>query len=216
MFLGLDPSFPGRPTAYALLDQRSRLLELGDTKDVVALVEHAKPKVVAIDAPLSLPRGWGCLDWPCRCGACTAPPTARRGAEVAMASLGLGLFWTTKRGLLRPLVLWALTLRHELEGRGWPVIEVYPHAARVRLLGKPPARKGTRQGRAWAQQGLARLVAGLPTPHETLLGHDVLDALLAAYTALLWQRGLAESVGEWEEGAIVVPKAGIAGALGLC
>lgn len=216
MFLGLDPSFPGRPAAFALLDGEPRLRELGDTHDVVSLVERVRPVVVAIDAPLFLPAGWGCLDWPCTCGRCTAPPTARRRAELAMASLGLGLFWTTKQGLLRPLVQWAIVLRGELESRGWPVIEVYPYATRVRLLGRPPARKGTLLGRAWTQQGLAGRIAGLPDPAQRLLGHDALDALLAAYTGLLWHRGLGEAIGDEEDGAIVVPRAAVAGAGGLC
>ena len=203
MFLGVDPSFPGRPSSYALLDQRPRLLELGRTDDVPALVERTRPVAVAVDAPLFLPRGWGCLDWPCSCGRCTAPPTARRQAELALAPLGL--FWTTKRGILRPLVEWAVALRKELESRGWTVLEAYPHAARVRLLGRPPAAKATRQGRSWTQAGLARLVEGLPDPGESLLGHDALDALLAAYTAYLWWLGRAESLGDPEEGVIVVP-----------
>ncbi|HXG41720.1 MAG TPA: DUF429 domain-containing protein [Dehalococcoidia bacterium] len=212
MFLGLDPSFPGRPSTYALLDRQPRLLELGPTADVPALVERVRPLVVAVDAPLSLPQGWGCLDWPCTCGRCTAPPTARRRAELALAPLGL--FWTTKRSILRPLVEWALALRQELESRGWTVVEVYPHATRVRLLGRPPAAKGTRLGRAWTQAGLARLVAGLPDPEEALLGHDALDALLAAYTAFLWWRGQAEALGDPDEGVIVVPT--IAGQRALC
>jgi predicted nuclease with RNAse H fold len=214
MFLGLDPAFPGRPATYALLDASPRLLSLGQTADVPALVEGLRPLVVAVDAPLFLPRGWGCLDWPCTCGRCLAPPTARREAELALASLGLGLFWTTKRSILRPLVEWAVALRRALEERGWRVIEVYPHAARVRLLGRPPARKGSRAGRAWAQAGLGRLVGGLPPPGESLLGHDALDAILAAYTGLLWQRGEAEALGDPQEGLIVVPA--VAGGRGLC
>jgi predicted nuclease with RNAse H fold len=200
--------------SYALLDAAAGLQALGQTAEVLTLVVQARPLLVAVDAPLFLPRGWGCLDWPCSCGRCTAPPTARRQAELALAARGLGLFWTSKRGLLRPLVLWAMALRQALEAQGWPVIEVYPYAAKVRLLGRPPAAKATRRGRAWTQGGLARLVSGLPSPEQRLLGHDALDALLAAYTGLLWWRGQAEALGDPGEGVIVVPA--VAGGGGLC
>ena len=42
MFLGLDPAFPGRPATYALLDASPRLLSLGQTADVLALVEGVR------------------------------------------------------------------------------------------------------------------------------------------------------------------------------
>jgi len=202
--LGIDPAFPGRGVAFALLGEEGSLLRWGHRGGEVNLLALAEgAQVVAIDAPLGLPAGWGCLDLPCTCGRCRAPASARRAGERALAAMGLGVMWTTKRTLLRPLVEWAMAQRRALEAAGKTVIEVYPHASKVVLLGRPPARKTTLAGRRWLQEGLSRLVSGLPA--DRLLSHDELDAVVAAYTALLWWRGETRALGRPEEGLIVVP-----------
>ena len=43
--------------------------------------------------------------------------------------------------------------------------------------------------------------------HSGRLGHDQLDAIVAAYTAYLYACGLAEGVGDPDEGLIWVPRA---------
>ena len=86
-----------------------------------------------------------------------------------------------------------------------PVIEVYPHASKVRMFGLPIPKKSTRAGRQWLRQRLEGLVPGL-REHERRLGHDELDAVVAAYTAYLRGQGQAEAVGDLQEGVIYVPK----------
>ncbi len=190
--------------AFALLGEDGHLLRWGHRQGQVDLLPLAsQAQVVAIDAPLGLPAGWGCLDLPCSCGRCQAPATARREAERALVALGLGVMWTTKRTLLRPLIEWAIAQRRALEAAGKTVIEVYPYASKVLLWGRPPARKATKAGRRWLQERLSRLVPGLPA--HGLLSHDQLDAVVAAYTALLWQRGQGRALGCPQEGVIVVP-----------
>ena len=204
--LGVDPAFPGRGVAFALLDADARLLRLGRQEgyaDLLSLAQGLAAEVIAIDAPLGLPLGWGCLDLPCTCGRCQTGPSARRAAERALARLGIGVMWTTKRTILRPLVEWAMAQRQALEKAGKEVIEVYPYASKVALLGRPPARKTTAVGRQWLQIGLSRWVHGLPT--DRLLSHDELDAVVAAYTAILWRHGDACALGRPEDGVIVVP-----------
>lgn len=159
--------------------------------------------VAAIDAPLSLPCGWHCLELPCRCGRCETPPGTRRSCELALSRQGFGLFWTTKRSIIKPMVYRAIALRKELQAMGVEVIEVFPYATKVLLFGRRMPKKTTREGRRWLRARMQRLVPGLADAGP--LSHDELDAVVAAYTALLHGTGRAVSLGDPEEGVIVLP-----------
>jgi predicted nuclease with RNAse H fold len=71
-----------------------------------------------------------------------------------------------------------------LEEWGIPVIEVYPYVSKVRLWGK-----------------------GMPKKT------DQLDAIVAAYTAYLYACGLAEGVGDRDEGMIYLPSPSASGGI---
>ena len=81
---------------------------------------------------------------------------------------------------------------------------MYPHASKVRVFGRPIPRKATPRGREWLRERLEGVVPGL-REHKGRLGHDQLDAVVAAYTAYLYDRGQAEGLGDREEGLIWVP-----------
>jgi predicted nuclease with RNAse H fold len=100
----------------------------------------------------------------------------------------------------------SMALRRTLEAQGIPVIEVYPYASKVRLFSRPIPKKSTRAGRQWLRQRLEGLVPGL-REHDGRLGHDQLDAIVAAYTAYLHGQSQAEAVGDPQEGVIYVPSA---------
>jgi predicted nuclease with RNAse H fold len=103
------------------------------------------------------------------------------------------------------MVYRAMALRRSLEARGIPVIEVYPYASKVRFWGKGMPKKTTPAGRRCLRGELEGLIPNLE--HEGRLGHDQLDAIVAAYTAYLYGRGLAEGVGDRDEGLIWLPRA---------
>lgn len=167
------------------------------------LVERERPAVVAVDAPLFLPRGWHCLEWPCPTGVCPDPPWTLRAAERALYHEGIGVFATTKKSIIKPMVYRALALRRELEAIGVAVIEVFPYASKVRLFGRPIPRKTTKAGLDWLRGRLQGLVPGLCDAGR--LGHDELDAIVAAYTAFLHCKGRSQVVGDADEGVIVLP-----------
>jgi predicted nuclease with RNAse H fold len=154
---------------------------------------------VAIDAPLSLPRGLCCLEEACPCRA-----VALKAAERELFRQGISLYATTKRSIIKPMVYRAMALRRSLEESGYAVLEVYPYAAKVRFWGKGMPKKTTLAGREWLRERLDGLVLGL-AEHCERLGHDQLDAVVAAYTAYLYGRGLAEGVGDRDEGLIWLP-----------
>lgn len=176
---------------------------MGTDEEVLGLVRQERPRVVAIDAPLCLPRGWHCLDWPCSCGRCESASDARRSAEQAVSAQGLGLFWTTRRSIIKRMIYRAIALKEEFETLGLSVIEVYPYASKVRLFGKPVARKTTREGRRWLRRKLEDRIPGLRDWRP--LNHDELDAVVAAYTAYLYETGRTIQAGDPEEGMIVLP-----------
>jgi hypothetical protein len=90
-------------------------------------------------------------------------------------------------------VLQGLALFEALAGGAAEVIEVFPTASWTRWLGK----RGSRARVAWTRDGLSALgLASLPTRTN----QDQRDAIAAAVTARLHDRGLTEAIGE-----IVVP-----------
>jgi len=206
-YLGIDPaSGPQRPSAFAVLDDQGSLHDLGlvrEDDDILALARRWRPRYLAIDAPLSLPKGMCCLEESCPCA--PASPDGLKAAERALLKEGIGLFRTTKRSIIKAMVYRAIRLRRALEERGYAVMEVYPYASKVRLFGRPIPKKTTKAGQQWLRQRLEGLVPGL-REHRRSLSHDELDAIVAAYTAYLHGQGQVEAVGEREEGAIYVPK----------
>lgn len=213
-YLGIDlTSSPRRPSAYAVLHGDGRLADIGlvrEDAELLALTDHWWPRVVAIDAPLSLPRGLCCLEEACPCR--PVAPDGLKAAERELFRQGISLYAITKRSIIKAMVYRAIGLRRTLEERGYVVLEVYPYAAKVRLWGKSIPKKTTPAGRQWLRERLEGLVPGL-AKHEGRLGHDQLDAIVGAYTACLYGRGLAEGVGDPEEGLIYVPLPSISGGI---
>jgi predicted nuclease with RNAse H fold len=118
---------------------------------------------------------------------------------------GIGLYVTTKRSIIKPMVYHGMRLRASLEKQLITALEVYPFAAKVRLLGKPIPKKSTLAGRIWLQERLEPLIPSLSAV-EKVLSHDCLDALTAAYTAFLYSKSQVEAVGDPQEGLIYIPQ----------
>ncbi|MFP3899007.1 MAG: hypothetical protein ACLFVD_06830 [Dehalococcoidia bacterium] len=64
--------------------------------------------------------------------------------------------------------------------------------------------KTKRQGVVFLRDKLGDLLPGL-RPWSKMLDHDVCDAALAAYTALLYHRNRVQVLGSGTEGTIVIP-----------
>jgi len=192
-YLGVDlTSSTARPSGYAVLDEQTRLLAVGPVatnEEILLLASHWRPRLVALDAPLS---------WP------SDPESRGRQCELLLAHEGIGTFRTTRRTIIRPLVERGIGLAAAVRSQGFEVIEVYPYGSKVRLFGRPIPKKTTPEGRAWLRRRLEALVADL-AGYQGTLNHDELDAVVGAYTALLYDCGLAEEVGDPAEGQICLP-----------
>jgi len=206
LFIGIDlTSSPKRPTACVGLDDKLHLifddLISGDA-DILDSIASYRPRIVALDAPLGLPKGLCCLEESCSCQ--PLAPAKGRACERELSRRGIPSYYTTKRSIIKNMVYRAISLKREIDARGCEVIEVYPYATKVALFGRSIPSKSKPSGISFLRQRLAQLMPQL-TAYLPRFNHDLCDALIAAYNAYLYARGEAEAVGDWEEGAICVP-----------
>lgn len=192
--LGVDlAGVESRPTGLCVL--RGLHVEVWTAWRDAEIVEAARRShacLVAIDAPLSLPRGRLSLEEP--------SPHHLRRCDRALLERGIKFFPVTL-GPMRKLTARGMRLKSMLEGGGFKVIEVYPGGAQD-VLGIP--RKGA--GREALLGGLRSL--GLRNLSREASDHE-LDAATAALVGALYLAGLHESLGDAEEGIIVMPRRGL-------
>jgi uncharacterized protein len=208
-FLGIDlTSTEAKPSACLGLDSKSQLVHLGfltKNRDIVALINFYAPQVIAIDAPLSLPTGLCCLEESCPC----KPKFSRknRQCDQELRQQGIHCYPTSKKTFIKDLIYRGIELKtsigREVKQAG-QVIEVYPFASKVRLFGKIIPRKTTKQGISFLRDRLGGILPSLK-PYLDMFDHDLCDAAVAAYTALLYHQNKVEALGSSEEGLIFIP-----------
>jgi predicted nuclease with RNAse H fold len=208
-FLGIDlTSTEAKPSACVGLDSKSQLVYLGflaENTDIIALADFYSPRIIAIDAPLSLPLGLCCLEESCSC----RPKSARknRQCDQELRQLGIPCYPTTKKTFIKDLIHRGMDLKasisREVKQAGH-VIEVYPFASKVRLFGANMPKKTTKQGISFLRDKLRIMLPGLK-PYLDVFDHDLCDAAVAAYTGLLYHQNKAEALGDCEEGLIFIP-----------
>ena len=208
-FLGIDlTSKEAKPSACLGLDRELNLIYLGFLNrdpDFLQIVRRYQFELVAIDAPLSLPKGLCCLEDSCSCQPISE--VKGRNCERELAKLGIPCYFTTKKSIIRAMVYRGIRLKTELEAMGYDVIEIYPYGSKVRLWGKNIPKKITKAGREFLRYHISQLLPSL-IPHVYKFNDDMCDAAIAAYTAFLRSQGKAELCGEPEEGTICLPLTG--------
>lgn len=164
---------------------------LGSDSEVLEAVRLARPALVGIDAPLSLPRGRPSLE--------AAGPPHFRACDRALRALGIPFFPLTL-GPMRQLTARGIALAGRLRAEGVPVIETYPGGAQD-VLGLPRKGGGERAlQRALVRFGFRGAVQRRP------LTHDELDAILCAYTSREHLAGRSLVLGTPDEGELVLPR----------
>ena len=107
-------------------------------------------------------------------------------------------FFPITLGPMRSLTMRGIRLKELLIQRGYEIVEIYPGAAQD--IWKI-ARK--QEGLSKLRKGLERLgLKGLATN----MNGDELDAVTGALVGRLYLKGEAEVLGNFREGAIVIPK----------
>ncbi len=221
-FVGVDVSAT-RGFDLAVLDDERRLSSLwhaASLADIRAgLDDLDAPFVVAIDAPWRL-SAFPLRDPLVRAKLAVPPPEGRynryRVCDYELARRGIPLYLLPEPGGPTPSWMQAgfdlFATLERVYGLRTPegpndttasLLEVYPFASFVCLLGGRPPRKTTGQGAAARSAALETTgITGLP---DRSLSHDALDAVAAAYTGWAWRHGAGGAVGLPDEGLIVLP-----------
>ena len=205
-FLGIDlTSSETKPSACLGLDGELHLIYSGfpyQDSDILGVVSSYQFELVAIDAPLSLPKGLCCLEESCPCQ--PAAQGKSRSCERELRKQGIPTFPTTKKTFIKGLIYRGIRLKTELESMGCAVIEVYPYASKVHLLGKMLPAKSKSAGLAFLRQHISQLLPNI-APYVDGFNHHLCDATIAAYTAFLHSQGKTKRCGEPGEGTIWLP-----------
>jgi predicted nuclease with RNAse H fold len=216
-----------RGQTVALLDGQRMAVEIVQVPaaaDAARLVQVRGAAMVAVDSPLRpshhLLREVGTVR------SAYGVPTAYRGGRLIYAKYRVCDYELYRRNIplyqvaadesaAAPWMRLGFELARLLTGAGYRVpaghhdyeatlLEVFPHAAFVTLIGAIPAKKSGPRGSEGRAQRRALLAAqGVFVPGES--SHDDLDAAVAALTALRWREGRGCAVGHPEEGLIVLP-----------
>lgn len=179
-----------RPTGICVMDDNlcasTRLVYTDD--DIVRQAVEAKPDVVAIDAPLALPRGRESLS--------KRSDVHLRECDKELLRMRIK-FLPLTLGPMRQLTERGMQLTVELKKEGMTVIETYPGAAQD-ILRIP--RKG---------KGLDKLAGGLRQAGirdlvSTMTG-DELDAVTCALVGIMYLRGTYRAIGNPDEILMILP-----------
>jgi len=178
-----------RPSGLCILrDMSAKTCVLYSNEEITQRIERSKPEIIAIDAPLSLPKGRKSLE--------QRSPIHLRECDRELLKRGIRFFPVTL-GPMRRLTARGIRLRKILEKKGFKVIEVYPGGAQD-LLGIPRKQHGLDKLR----KGLQKMrIKGL----SERMTHDELDAVTSALVGKMFLEDRTETLGKID-GQIVMPK----------
>jgi predicted nuclease with RNAse H fold len=186
--VGIDlAGSPRRPTGMCTLrGSRAQTQVVFSDDEILRRVQDARPELVPIDAPLSLPPGRKTIQ--------DRSGEHFRNCDRELRRRGIRFFPITL-GPMRLLTERGMELRAKIETLGFPVVECYPGAAQD-VWGFPRQHKD-RKGLLAGLEGLG--VRGLT---DTMTG-DELDAVTAALAGRWFLLGKGEKLGGQE--GIIVP-----------
>ncbi|RLI47072.1 hypothetical protein DRO69_01595 [Candidatus Bathyarchaeota archaeon] len=168
------------PTGWAMLRNKTIFTcHLYHDEEILNHTINCDPKIIAIDAPLSMPK-----------------KAVMRKADKEMQKQGYPVF-PPQFPAMEKLTLRAIRIVKELRRKGFKVIEVHPTSTRKAL--KMPTKDWEKIQTIFLQMGLdGDWKTHALTPHE-------IDAVTAALTGHLYIEGKTELIGDEKEGYIIVP-----------
>jgi len=171
------------PTGWALWKNKAIFTcHLYKNQEILEHLTKFEPTLIAIDAPLSLPK-----------------KGAMRKADKEMHRRGYPVF-PPRFPAMEKLTLRAMKITQQIKREELHIIEVHPTSTRKAL--KIPTKDWEKIQNIFLHMGLkGDLKTCVLTSHE-------IDAVTAALTGYLYLQGKAELIGNEEEGYIVVPTKG--------
>jgi hypothetical protein len=155
--------------------------------EILKKIEEGKPRIVAIDAPLSLPAGRESIE--------RRTSVHLRECDKELLKRGIKFFPVTL-GPMRKLTSRGMNLRRILEEKHFKVIEVYPGGAQD-VLRIPRKQQGLEKLRAGLEKAGVRGLTNRMSDHE-------LDAVTCALVGKLFLEGKSLTYGTPEQ-AMVMP-----------
>jgi predicted nuclease with RNAse H fold len=189
--LGIDlAGSEKRKTGICILNEKliANSFFVFEDKEILNLIEKEKPDLIAVDAPLSLPKGRKSLK--------EKSKIHFRECDRELWKFGIKFFPITL-GPMRTLTERGIRLKKILRKK-YKVIEVYPGATQD-ILKIPRKQKGLKK----LKRGLEKL--GIKILKENPNG-DELDAITSAFTGFLYLKGKCIAIGDKKEGQIILPK----------
>lgn len=188
--IGLDlAGVETRPTGFCILEgMKTETCLVFTDKEIIQKIQELKPKIIAIDAPLSLPKGRKSIE---------------ERTEVHLRECDRELlkrhikFLPITLGPMRSLTKRGIKLKKILEKKGFKSIEVYPGGAQD-VLKIPRKQKGLNKLR----KGLEKF--GIKILTKNMSDHE-LDAVTCAIVGKLFLEKRSETLGNPKNG-IVMPK----------
>ncbi|MSQ59165.1 MAG: DUF429 domain-containing protein [Betaproteobacteria bacterium] len=185
-----------RPTGWSLLNGTfATVKSLSTDEDIIKATLAAKPHLVSIDSPLSLPTG--------RLSPFDDDPGRKefgimRHSERVLKKRGINVYPALIPSMQR-LTARGLKLADEFRKLGLAVIESYPGAAQD-IMNIPRKRAGL----PLLKQGLKEfgIRGGFITKDVT---HDELDAITSAIVGLFFFAGRFERLGKDDEESLIIP-----------
>ncbi|MDI6805493.1 MAG: DUF429 domain-containing protein [Candidatus Bathyarchaeia archaeon] len=182
IIIGIDLAGSSKnPTGWALWKNGGVKTKLVYTnKEILKETLINKPSIIAIDAPLNLPKK-GIL----------------RKADRKMIEIGYRVFPPVLPAM-KKLTLRAIKINKLIAEKGYKTVEVHPTSTR-KALNMPP--------KDWGKIQAILKSIGLKGDVQTraLTSHEI-DAITAALTAYLHVNNQTETLGDEKEGYIIIPK----------
>lgn len=178
-----------RATGWAVMDGACATTKSIRTDDeLIRETLAAKPDIVSIDSPLSLPEGHGAPNVP-----------IYRKCELALKRMGISVFWCLLPSM-EMLTHRGIKLAAVLRQAGCNVIESYPGAAQD-ILGMPRKKASLPE----LKRGLFR--AGITGDYVTAdVTHDEIDAITSALVGLFYLADEFIALGTAAEDYLIVPR----------
>jgi len=171
--------------------RRLRAAVLHSDRDILEFILSARPDLVVIDAPLSLPRGRRSIED--RSG----PHLRECDRELLRRKIP---FFPLTLGPMRMLTVRGMVLAKSLSRHGVPVLEGYPGGSQD-LLGWPRKKAGI----TVLQRRLRRAGLGGDLDRRPLT-HDELDAVTIAWVGWNLRKGHGVLIGDPAEGLMLLPE----------